>query len=517
MKRIRTIPVIDLFAGPGGLAEGFTSFEGNGAARFEVRLSVEKDPIACETLRLRKFFHSFDEAPSEYFSYVRGELPADQLFASHSHAARLSSKAVWQAELGKTNQAKVNERVREALGNAKVWVLVGGPPCQAYSIVGRSRMRTTHKDFEADERHFLYREYLRIVAHHAPPIFVMENVKGLLSATHGGEKIFKRILDDLTAPGKALRIEGASGLQYKLHALAPVNGNLLSVDGLNCSPEDFLMKAEQHGIPQTRHRVFILGVRSDINTVPRPMELQSTIDAFHVLDDLPAIRSRLSKEEDSSDAWIAAVRQIETQRWYTAGAEKWAPIAREIKRVLRSMSDSTLTSGGAYMSHADRPSALAKWYRTGMKGLIQHESRSHMREDLHRYLFAAAFARVHDVSPRLRDFPSELLPAHKNVGEAIAGSMFNDRFRVQLSDRPATTITSHISKDGHYFIHFAPEQCRSFTVREAARIQTFPDSYFFHGNRTQQFHQVGNAVPPLLAANIAELVHELVQQWLDDG
>jgi DNA (cytosine-5)-methyltransferase 1 len=126
-----------------------------------------------------------------------------------------------------------------------------------------------------------------------------------------------------------------------------------------------------------------------------------------------------------------------------------------------------------------------------------------MKSDLHRYLFAASFTKSTGHSPTLRDFPTELRPHHKNVDRALAQGMFSDRFRVQCADRPSSTVTSHISKDGHYFIHYAAEQCRSLTVREAARLQTFPDSYYFCGNRTQQYHQVGNAVPPLLAVQVA--------------
>jgi len=156
------------------------------------------------------------------------------------------------------------------------------------------------------------------------------------------------------------------------------------------------------------------------------------------------------------------------------------------------------------------PRGLSSWYKDpkGWKGVCNHETRGHIQGDLIRYLFCASFGSVkHDDdrwTPKASDFPSELAPNHSNW----SSGKFADRFRVQTADRYATTITSHISKDGHYFIHPDPTQCRSLTVREAARIQTFPDNYFFVGNRTQQYTQVGNAVPPFLAAQIAKIVYQ---------
>jgi len=146
---------------------------------------------------------------------------------------------------------------------------------------------------------------------------------------------------------------------------------------------------------------------------------------------------------------------------------------------------------------------LLRWIeRPELRAIAQHETRGHMASDLWRYLFAAVFGQVHGYSPKAADFPLAISPDHRNWHSGV----FNDRFRVQLSREASTTVTSHISKDGHYFIHPDPIQCRSLTVREAARLQTFPDDYLFLGNRTQQYVQVGNAVPPFLARIIADLL-----------
>jgi DNA (cytosine-5)-methyltransferase 1 len=150
-----------------------------------------------------------------------------------------------------------------------------------------------------------------------------------------------------------------------------------------------------------------------------------------------------------------------------------------------------------------------------LETLPNHTTRGHMASDLARYFFAAVFAKVVGRSPKASDYPDELAPEHANW----ATGKFADRFRVQLSDGPSSTVTSHISKDGHYFIHPDPLQCRSLSVREAARLQTFPDNYFFRGNRTQQYVQVGNAVPPLLARWIGDALWTILnaKQLEDDA
>ena len=145
--------------------------------------------------------------------------------------------------------------------------------------------------------------------------------------------------------------------------------------------------------------------------------------------------------------------------------------------------DATLDRGDVFLKRARRVIRQHRdWFEDErLGGVCNHETRSHIRADLHRYFFVSAFARVHNRSPLLDDFPPQLLPKHENVVEALEESKFNDRFRVQFEGRPSTTVTSHISKDGHYFIHYDPTQCRSLTVREAARLQTLPGQLLFRG------------------------------------
>lgn len=180
------IPVIDLFAGPGGLSEGFARDGG-----FHIRLSIEKDERAHQTLELRSFYRQFPtgDAPDAYYKALRNAgVPWPQrraeLFAAHPQQAAAAVAEAWHAELGRTNPHQVHARIAAALGPRRDWVLLGGPPCQAYSLVGRSRNRgNPHYNPEADQRQRLYVEFLQIIAEHQPAVFIMENVKGLLSAT----------------------------------------------------------------------------------------------------------------------------------------------------------------------------------------------------------------------------------------------------------------------------------------------------------------------------------------------
>lgn len=516
------IPVIDLFAGPGGLGEGFNALRAEGRV-FRTALSIEKDEDAHATLLLRSFFRRFPDGrvPEAYYQHLRGELTRDELFGQFAAETELASLEAWHAELGGAATAPrlVRRRIAAVLGGASAWVLIGGPPCQAYSIAGRSRNRGVEGyRLEKDARHRLYEEYLRIVADLWPPVFVMENVKGLLSTTVRDEFLFERLFDDLHDPARTTRKRIRH--RYRVLSLVEAAGDeLFGGDSVG----SFVVRAERHGIPQSRHRVFLLGIREDMGAVtPGVLLRRSPVPAGLVLDGLPPLRSglsrtdgRISRGADSPTAWLDVLRREINRRWIDGNRtiRNRNAIRKLIVSTLERLDVPAADRGAEFVPGLISVGYEPAWYlddRIG--GACNHATRVHMDRDLHRYLFAACFAKVNDWSPRLKDFPPDLLPEHRNVGDALNGGFFNDRFRVQLSGQPATTITSHIHKDGHYYIHPDPSQCRSLTVREAARLQTFPDNYLFTGPRTTQYVQVGNAVPPLLARQIADVVYGVFKQ-----
>lgn len=507
-------PVIDLFAGPGGLGEGFSALVQRGPA-FRVVLSIEMDDFAHQTLELRSFFRQFknDEVPSEYYAYLRGGISREDLFEKWPAEADAARKKAWKAELGVVSPAEVDRRIRLALAGRPDWVLCGGPPCQAYSVVGRSRNQGIRP---SDHRLFLYREYLRILAVHSPPVFIMENVKGLLSSEVRGKGIFHQMIEDLQNPADACSLP-QSGRGSRYHILSLVTAPLTyDLEGFpSHDPRDFVIKCEDYGVPQTRHRVILLGIREDLARTPtsllRPQVLQ--IPAAQVLKGLPRLRSGLTRTQDGGKEWIAALGKILSPRML-AGLEP--ELKREmhayLTSILNKVSVPQADRGSEFISGIVGTAFKADWYLDRkIGGVCNHSSRFHMQSDLLRYLYAASYGRLRKRSPELSEFPPALLPAHRNIRVRGKEEYFSDRFRVQVASRPATTITSHIAKDGHYYIHFDPTQCRSLTVREAARLQTFPDNYLFCGPKIHQYRQVGNAVPPLLARQIASIVLQVLQ------
>ncbi|KFI28117.1 DNA cytosine methyltransferase [Paenirhodobacter enshiensis] len=496
--------IIDLFAGPGGLGEGFSAAGRETDTRMKIRLSIEKEEVEVRTLRLRAFLRGFEAGfPDEYYAALNAGKPLPDWSELHPSRWADACDEARRMELGQPGVfdeiAGILDRTREGHGGKTI--LIGGPPCQAYSLAGRSRNKGV-ADYvpEHDRRHYLYREYVSILDRLRPAVFVMENVKGLLSSKVDGGEIFDRVLDDLRKAGDG----------YKLMPLsAPRHSD-------DYAARDFIVHAEEHGVPQARHRVFIVGIRADL---PLPEgtaalmptiaeEARSTVGA--VLSDLPALRSGLSRQRDDATAWREVV--FEHAEHLVASQEVDGKVRKYLVQLERDgLARATDRRRSAFRANGRAMSAdLAEWLiDPRLQRMGDHETRSHIAADLGRYLFVAAFGHEHGRSPKLSEFPSFLLPDHRNRDTGA----FADRFRVQIAERPSTTVTSHISKDGHYFIHPDPSQVRSLTVREAARLQTFPDNYVFCGNRTQQYHQVGNAVPPFLALRIARVIREIVGRF----
>ena len=510
------VPVIDLFSGPGGLAEGFVGCrDSEGRPRFRIELSVEMERSAYRTLRLRAFLRKFpqSELPPEYHDFLNGG-------ARHEPDWAVLYPEKWREANDETRCLRLGTPEATAFVNGRIrairrefgsrTVLLGGPPCQSYSLVGRARNAgNAAYDPGKDERQSLYRVYVSVLRQLRPAVAILENVKGMLSARHHGHSVFGNVVASLRGPG------GSN--DYRLFALASGHGGGFWEEDRD--PKDFLVRTEEYGVPQARHRVFVVCVRREIADLLSDDSLllersDTTVPVEDVIGDMPKLRSRLSRG-DSDAAWGTAVMSAYQLIQRIPRPEMTREQSSSFDEALES---AWQTAQNPVLPYRDAdghtslscPSGLRDWILDQeLTRLPNNSTRGHMPADLARYLFAAAFGCAMGRSPKSPDFPRELAPNHANWGTG----KFGDRFRVQLGAHPCRTVTSHISKDGHYFIHPDPSQCRSLTVREAARLQTFPDNYFFVGGRTQQYVQVGNAVPPYLARQIAERAWRVFSVW----
>jgi len=519
-----SIKIIDLFAGPGGLGEGFSAFKtSNGNHPFSIAMSVEKEASAHMTLQLRAFYRKFREEkiPDEYYEYVKDPAVCsrDELFSLYSEQSNeaISETLDIPRALGTKDDDHIYSRLLGLKKSHKgPLVVIGGPPCQAYSLSGRSR-NAGIKGYlaEKDHRHFLYKEYLKVLATIEPDVFIMENVKGILSSRISNEFIFPSIVNDLKTPYTILN--KTRGKKYHIFALSrkPDDYNNLREPVYN-DLSAYTVRAEDYGVPQTRHRIILLGISVDLDDEPDTLRREHCCPSIDtVISGMPHLRSGLSKAKDNYEEWVKTISFVGNNINSRTNSREQI---RLINNALIEASKNT-ERGGRFVSSYNigvkqgYKGPLKDWYHDPMlKGFLNHETRGHIKDDLARYLWSSTYAQLNSdrprPSPKASEFPGFLAPNHKNW----ASGKFADRFRVQVQGSPATTITSHISKDGHYFIHYDPSQCRSLTVREVARIQTFPDNYFFEGNRTQQYVQVGNAVPPYLAKQIANIVFSVLNK-----
>lgn len=388
---------IDLFAGCGGLSEGFYR------KRFEALAHVEIDKYACETLRRRMLYYGYDDADKKVIEH---DITDDDII----------------------------DRINEAIGKKQVDIIIGGPPCQAYSTAGRVR---DSKGMEKDPRNFLFESYVKILEYYQPKFFVFENVTGLFTAKVNGESIFKKVLNAL---GKMYEVLDDPGI--------------------------LLHNSADYGVPQIRKRVIIMGVRRDIDKVS-VRDLYDSVIKTHWNPDTP------EEERRGRSKYITVEQAIGDLPAVEPGNDA-------------SMEAFNYPCNNTFLKRIGKP---------GVHPLMDHIARNHNSVDRERFTY---MIHNHWTFGQLRRTMPQYEHEHARV--------FDNSYVVQWWDLPSKTIIAHIHKDGFQFIHPDEAQARTLTVREAARIQSFPDDFEFAGSRGEKYKQIGNAVPPLFAEALAKAI-----------
>ncbi|MBQ9221166.1 DNA cytosine methyltransferase [Succinivibrio sp.] len=412
---------LDLFAGAGGLSEGFIR------ANYSPVAHIEMDPAACYTLKTRVAYHWLknNNNISIYNDYLNGLISREQFY---SKVPQKELDSVLHYEISKENLPEIFNKVDSILDGAQLDFIIGGPPCQAYSLAGRSRSKT---NMIGDKRNYLYLLYAEFLKRYKPKFFVFENVLGLLSAKdQDGSKHFDNM--------RKLFSEIGYSTEFKV------------------------LTASDFGVLQNRKRIIMIGIKGqEENFYPNLQVIKEHYLVNELFSDLPHLQS---------------------------GEGVNTPVK-------------TLKYRGDYL------------YKVGIKEfpnepITLHQSRPNNEQDLQIYKIAVNEWNKSHKRISYMDLP-EKLRTHSNIDS------FLDRFKVVAADLPCSqTIVAHIAKDGHYFIHPDITQNRSITPREAARIQTFPDNYYFESasgkpSRTLAFKQIGNAVPVHLAYVVASaLLHK---------
>jgi DNA (cytosine-5)-methyltransferase 1 len=416
------ITVLDMFAGAGGLSEGFFR---NG---FNFIAHIEKDAYASKTLETRALYHALKNNGmlDIYYEYLKGNITRDLLFEETKEFSNDISSGVFNVEISEKTEKSLINGIQERMKKdhiQKVDVMIGGPPCQAYSIAGRSRDPNGMKE---DPRNYLYHHYISFLKKFKPDFFIFENVPGIFSAKKGD--IFQDMIKRICNMGYVMERE----------------------------PE--ILDASDFLVLQKRKRVVLMGWHSENGfKYPGFTKKEHSFNISNLLEDLPVLQPG-------------------------GGCEEAQQYIRQPTRYLRE-------SG----------------IRDKKDVLIQHNARKHNERD--REIYRRAIIAWENGEKRLRypDLP-EHLKTHRNQ------KSFDDRFKVVAGDLSyAHTVVAHISKDGHYYIHPDINQARSLTVREVARIQSFPDNYKFEGPRTSQYVQIGNAVPPLMAEAISMEIRNMFE------
>lgn len=401
-KKESTYTFIDLFAGCGGLTEGFYR------QGFKALTHVEFDHYACESLRTRMKYYGYSE---NKISVIEKDITDDNIL----------------------------ESIKNEIKNNTVDLLIGGPPCQAYSSLGRAK---DENGMQNDPRNFLFESYEKILTKFKPKIFVFENVTGLLNAKIGKEKTINIILKKL-------------GKKYKLIS----------------NPNEMILNSCDYGVPQVRKRIILIGVRNDIKIDPK--EIYNSIIKTHYNPDSNANeKSNKKKFVTVKDAIsdLPHLKPGEGEKLIKHKIIKW----NDFLETIRKKDDNIL---------------------------LDHVARTHNDSDRKRY---------YEMSKNKWTF-QELLNKKPSLNHSKQ-RVFDNSYVVQFWDLPSRTIIAHLYKDGNQFIHPDFKQERTITPREAARLQSFPDDFIFEGSRTQQYKQIGNAVPPLMAEAIAKSIKNILKR-----
>ena len=405
---------IDLFAGAGGLSEGFVR------AGYTPLAHIEMNNYACDTLRTRAAFHwlKSNDQLQKYKDYLHEKKEKEDGRKLWQHVPKSVIDSVIQSEIGEKTIDELFAKVDELKGEQKVDIIIGGPPCQAYSVVGRAR---DPKNMADDPRNFLYKYYIKFLERYTPKMFVFENVPGILSAQNGVH--FNNIIKGIEKAG------------YKV--------------------DKDKLKASEYGVLQNRERVIIIGWQKDLDM--KYPEFAKEENLYRIMPDL---FSDLPSRQQGEGSLTDTVK-------YTAPASKY------LKK-----------------SHI----------RNGWDFTTQHIARPHNPTDLEIYRRAISLWLEKKERLNYAKLPPEL-QNHNNK------HAFLNRFQV-VDPVCCHTVVAHIAMDGHYYIYPSLEQIRSITIREAARLQSFPDDYYFEGSRSAAFKQIGNAVPVVLAEKIAAKLKE---------
>ena len=403
----RQLTFIDLFAGAGGLAEGFIR------AGFQPIAFVEKDTNSCLTIKTRLAYYylkSIDKFDL-YIDYLKKDITREELYETIPDEILNS---IINKEIGSKTIKTIFTTIAKLPGSKNIDFIIGGPPCQAYSMSGRAADENSMK---GDYRNFLYKYYGKFLKRYAPKIFLFENVPGLYTANDG--KYYKNML------------------KY--------------FDELGYKVEDRILDAADFGVLQRRRRIIFIGWRKDFSfNYPDFEKINLSWTINNLFSDLSPLKAG----------------EIQEVSYYVNG-------------------------GNEYVYNYE--------IRNGLDFTVQHITRPHNEKDL--AIYQMAIEKMEDEGKRLlnNEIPEDMR-TQNNVDS------FLDRFKVVRKDSISHTIIAHIAKDGHHFIHPDINQLRSLSVREAARIQSFSDDYFFEGSRTSAFTQIGNAVPPIMAFRLAALL-----------